>query len=75
MSNHVHLIISANENNVSNVLRDYKKFMSKRMVTAIQNNPGESRKGCLPDSSFRRECLKFLKSEENQTAEVATISR
>ena len=30
MSNHLHLIISAKENNVSGVLGDFKKFTSKQ---------------------------------------------
>ncbi len=44
MSNHVHLIISAKENNVSDVLGNFKKFTSKKLVAAILNNPSESRK-------------------------------
>ncbi len=44
MSNHAHLIISANENNVSDVLGDFKKFTSKKIIKAIENHPGESRK-------------------------------
>ncbi|MEO6638378.1 MAG: transposase [Ginsengibacter sp.] len=44
MSNHVHLIISAKENNVSDVLGNFKKFTSKKIVAAILNNPSESRK-------------------------------
>ena len=44
MSNHVYLIISAKENNVSDVLGNFKKFTSKKIVAAIQSNPSESRK-------------------------------
>ncbi len=44
MSNHIHLIISAKENNVSDVLGNFKKFTSKKIVAAIQSNPSESRK-------------------------------
>lgn len=44
MSNHVHLIISAREDNVSNVLGNFKKFTSKKVVHAIEYNPSESRK-------------------------------
>ena len=44
MSNHVHLIISAKENNVSDVLGNFKKFTSKKLIDAIQNNTTESRK-------------------------------
>jgi putative transposase len=44
MSNHVHLIISAKENNVSDVLGNFKKFTSKKIIAAILNNQSESRK-------------------------------
>ena len=49
MSNHLHLIISAKENNVSDVLGDFKKFTSKQLVKSIIEHSGESRKECLPD--------------------------
>ena len=44
MSNHVHLIISTKEDNISDILGDFKKFTIKKIIAAIQNNPGESRK-------------------------------
>ena len=44
MSNHAHLIISAKENNVSDVLGDFKKFTSKKIIKAITEHPGESRR-------------------------------
>ena len=44
MSNHVHLAVSAKNNNLSNVLRDFKKFTSKQIIKVIQNNQYESRK-------------------------------
>ncbi len=40
----MHLIVSAKENNVSDVLGNFKKFTSKKLVAAIQNNTSESRK-------------------------------
>jgi len=40
----VHLAVSAKNNNLSNVLRDFKKFTSKQIIKAIQNNQYESRK-------------------------------
>ncbi|WKN32910.1 transposase [Porifericola rhodea] len=44
MSNHIHLIISAQEGfNLSDILRDLKKFTSKRLIEAIIQNPQESR--------------------------------
>jgi REP element-mobilizing transposase RayT len=44
MSNHIHLIISAKENNVSDVPGDFKKFTSKQILKTIIEHPGESRK-------------------------------
>jgi putative transposase len=44
MSNHVHLIASAKNEDLSNILRDFKKFTSKRIIGAIEKNEHESRK-------------------------------
>ena len=46
-SNHVHLIIFAKENNISDVCGNFKKCTSKKLIAAIQNNTSESRKECL----------------------------
>lgn len=47
MSNHCHFIISAKEENLSDVIRDMKKFTSKTIYNTIVNNPKESRKKWL----------------------------
>lgn len=45
MNNHVHLIASAAEgHNLSDILRDLKKFTSKKIIKAIEENIQESRK-------------------------------
>lgn len=44
MTNHVHLIISSNSNKIENLVRDIKKYSSKKIVAAINENPTESRK-------------------------------
>ncbi|MEP7165780.1 MAG: transposase [Ferruginibacter sp.] len=44
MSNHVHLVISAKNNDTSDILRDLKKFTSKQIITAIEMNNNESRR-------------------------------
>ena len=44
MSNHLHLIISAKNKDLSDVLRDFKKYTSKKIIAAIQNNQHESRR-------------------------------
>ena len=45
MSNHVHLIIKAEEGFVlPDIIRDLKKFTSKKIIKAIEENPQESLK-------------------------------
>ncbi|WP_281614370.1 transposase [Flammeovirga sp. SubArs3] len=45
MSNHIHLIISKRLHiNISDILRDFKKYTSKSIIKSIQNNTVESRK-------------------------------
>jgi len=47
MSNHCHLIVRAEQENLSDVIRDLKKFTSKKIMKAIEENPKESRKQWL----------------------------
>jgi hypothetical protein len=44
MSNHVHFILSAINHDLSDILRDFKKFTSKQITEAIENNRQESRR-------------------------------
>jgi REP element-mobilizing transposase RayT len=45
MSNHVHLVFSrSGQYSHSDILRDLKKFTSKKLIEAIESNPVESRK-------------------------------
>ena len=44
MSNHLHLVISARDGfYLSDILRDFKKYTSKKLIAAILDNPKESR--------------------------------
>jgi putative transposase len=44
MSNHLHLVISAKEGfQLSNIIRDFMKFTSKRIIAEVLSNPKESR--------------------------------
>ena len=54
MSNHLHLVVSAQNHNFSDVLRDFKKFTSKQIMAAIMNNSKESRKEWMMEI-FRKE--------------------
>lgn len=44
MSNHLHLILSSRNNQTSEVLRDFKKYTAKQIISAIEHNEQESRK-------------------------------
>lgn len=44
MSNHIHLIFRSSKGDPSGLLRDFKKYTSKKILVAIENNPQESRK-------------------------------
>lgn len=44
MSNHVHLVVSAKNNDTSDILRDFKKFTGKQIIKAITENEQESRR-------------------------------
>lgn len=54
MSNHVHLVVSAKQNDTSEILRDFKKFTSKEIIKTLANNIGESRKEWMMEI-FRKE--------------------
>ena len=48
MPNHLHLTLSGKEpNRLSDILRDFKKFTSVKIVNAIEENKKESRRGWL----------------------------
>lgn len=44
MPSHVHFIFRSAEQNPAGLLRDFKKYTSKKMILAISENPSESRK-------------------------------
>jgi REP element-mobilizing transposase RayT len=55
MTNHIHLIVQSEIVPLSDIIRDFKKFTSKQIMQAIENNSKESRKKWL---------LWLLKKEE-----------
>ncbi|HET7818373.1 MAG TPA: transposase [Bacteroidia bacterium] len=46
MSNHIHIIIRSNKGELSNAIRDFKKYTSKRIIDEIEQS-AESRKGWI----------------------------
>lgn len=47
MSNHVHLIARASSGKLQDIMRDHKKFTSKALMKAVDENPQESRREWL----------------------------
>ena len=47
MTNHVHVIFQSGHDDLSGLVRDFKKFTSKKILAAIRFNPKESRKRWL----------------------------
>ncbi len=47
MPSHVHLIFRSSNEQPSELLRDFKRHTSKKIIEAIENNPQESRKEWL----------------------------
>lgn len=47
MSNHIHLIIQAENENLSDILRDFKKFTSRTILKLIQTEPESRREWML----------------------------
>ena len=64
MTNHVHLIVRAKEGFLfSDILRDYKKFTSKTILKAIQDNIQESRKEWLLQQFKTDEGFRFWRTD------------
>lgn len=60
MTNHVHLIIRAKAGCVlQDILRDFKKFTSKKIINAIKENPQESRREWLLDKFITKDGIFF----------------
>jgi len=65
MSNHLHLIMAAKNKDLSDVLRDFKKYTSKKIIGAIASNRQESRREWMLEI-FRREGEKNSRNKDYQ---------
>lgn len=64
MTNHIHLIIRAKEGFLlQDILRDYKKFTSKVLVKAIEENIEESRKDMLLKQFITPQGIRFWQKD------------
>ena len=78
MTNHVHVIMRSKEGNLSEIVRDIKRFTSRQIMKGIHNNPKESRRSWL-ELVFRyhakfnkRVGEKQLWTHENHAVELYT---
>ena len=57
MTSHLHLIVTAFEGDLQNVIRDFKKFTSKKLIEAIQEHPESRREWLLRKFSYEAKKL------------------
>jgi putative transposase len=76
MSNHLHLVLRSLNNDISGLLRDFKKFTSKQLIEKISGNPGESRQQWMlaifrsqGESNSRNHSYQFWR-QENRPQEL-----
>jgi putative transposase len=65
MSNPIHLLARAVNENLSEILRDFKKFTSKQIIKAIEDNERESRKDWML-KVFKEQGEKNIRNKEYQ---------
>jgi len=65
MSNHLHLTCSAKKHDLSGILRDFKKYTSKKIIEAIDTHPKESRKEWMLEL-FQEQGKKNSRNKEYQ---------
>ncbi|WP_421920194.1 REP-associated tyrosine transposase [Marinifilum sp.] len=75
MSNHLHMIAGADDNKyLPDILRDFKKFTSKEIVKAIQENPESRREWMLDRFQFKAKFMKHVEfkfwQEGNESKEI-----
>ena len=64
MSNHIHLIVQSEEGKLSDLIRDFKKFIAKNILDKIQSSP-ESRKEWMLER-FKLAAQKHHRNKEYQ---------
>ena len=64
MSNHIHLLVSSDTNNLSDTIRDFKSYTSKKIIESIENEI-ESRKEWML-FMFKRGAIKHKRNTAYQ---------
>ena len=63
MTNHIHLIARSKESNqLSDTIRDFKKFTSKKLIEAIKDHPESRREWLLRKFSYEAQKLRMTTS-------------
>lgn len=52
MTNHMHLIVSSENNNLSGIIRDFKRHSARRLIRSVQNTSESRRDWILDRFSF-----------------------
>jgi len=65
MSNHIHLVVSAKNEDTSDIIRDFKKYTSKQIIKAISDNKSESRREWMLQL-FREQGNKNIRNSVHQ---------
>ena len=65
MSNHLHFIATVRNNDLSEVVRDFKKFTSQKLIKSVRNNPLKA---------GRIGCCASLRNRVPGMGEIRTIS-
>jgi len=79
MSNHIHLVVSARNEDTSDILRDFKKFTGKQIIKAISKNKSESRKKWMlqifkeQGEKYSRNSVYQFWRQDNQLKELFSI--
>jgi REP element-mobilizing transposase RayT len=58
MTSHLHMIVSSHENDLQDIIRDFKKYTSKRMLQAIEEYPESRREWLLNKFSYAADRIK-----------------
>ncbi|MFY0607561.1 MAG: transposase [Cyclobacteriaceae bacterium] len=79
MSNHIHLIASANDGfRISDIIRDFKKFTAKSILDKIQKEPESRREWMLNQFEYAGRNLKRIKKfkfwkDDNHAIEMVSL--
>lgn len=65
MTNHIHLIFKSNHQKPEELIRDFKSFTSKQLISLIENNIQESRREWLLNA-FKKAAQKNSNNTNNQ---------